>query len=405
LLYFDAVPPEKGSGSGSAFDWSPFFAAAGLEAALLEPAESEWNPLLSTDRREAWIGRYADQPDLPIRVETGSFDGMPVYFSIVAPWTTPARMEQTQQTQVRAAGIIVLSAIALLLLGAILMARANLKRGRGDRRGAFVMAGYLFFVLLAQWVLEVHHVKSFVELIMFADALQTGLFVGAIVWVIYVALEPFARRQWPHALISWSRLLTGRIRDPLIGRDLLIGSLSGVCVAVLIVVGLSIPSWLGQPGPPPINSLGTLGSLKDVAANLLRTQPGAMIVPIAIFFVIFGLRLVLRRQWLAIGAAFVLMTVVQGLQLQASSLPVWITACAVWALLIFVIVRFGVLAALISFVYGNMLLSLPLTTDASAWYANRGWFGLTLLAAVTGFGVYASLAGRPLLATTLLQDA
>ena len=205
--------------------------------------------------------------------------------------------------------------------------RANLKRGRGDKRGAFVMAGYLFVVLLAQWVLQIHHVKSFAELGMFAYALQSGLLVGASVWVIYVALEPYARRQWPQAMITWSRLLTGRFRDPLIGRDLLIGSLTGVAVSLLLLFGGLIPGWLGQPGPDPItNSVGTLGGLSDVAGIMLGLQPGAMIAPIAIFFLIFGVRLVVRKQWIAISFAFVLMSLVQGLQSQQTTVLGWVAS-------------------------------------------------------------------------------
>jgi hypothetical protein len=32
------------------------------------------------------------------------------------------------------------------------------------------------------------------------------------------------RRRWPATLVSWSRLLAGRFRDPLVGRDVLAGS-------------------------------------------------------------------------------------------------------------------------------------------------------------------------------------
>ena len=38
----------------------------------------------------------------------------------------------------------------------------------------------------------------------------------------YLSLEPLLRRLWPTLLVSWSRLVQGRWRDPLIGRDLLI---------------------------------------------------------------------------------------------------------------------------------------------------------------------------------------
>jgi hypothetical protein len=38
-------------------------------------------------------------------------------------------------------------------------------------------------------------------------------------WILYVALEPGVRRMWPDIFIGGTRLLAGRIRDPLVGRD------------------------------------------------------------------------------------------------------------------------------------------------------------------------------------------
>jgi serine/threonine-protein kinase len=406
LLAFDAVPPERAAAADEPYDWQPLLDAAGFESAGLEPAEPLWNPLADCDHRAAWTGAYADQPELPMRIEAGSFGGRPVYFRIVAPWTTPSRMEQETGGQTHVADILALSLISLVLFCGVLMARSHIRRGRGDVRGAFVMAGYLFCVLLAQWLLETHHVRSLSELGLLVDALSSGLLVGAIAWVIYVALEPYARRQWPHALITWTRLLSGRIRDPLVGRDLLIGSLSGVVVALLIVLGHQLPQWTGLvPRAPLSSSVFTLAGLDRVAGILLGTQPGAMIAPIGVFFLIFGLRILVRRQWIALGLAFALMSLLQGLQTQQTTVLGWVTSAAVWGLLIFVIVRLGILAAVISFVYANLLLALPLTTDLSSWYANRAWFGLAVLAAVTAYGFYLSLAGRPLLAGALLQDA
>ena len=40
-------------------------------------------------------------------------------------------------------------------------------------------------------------------------------------WICYMALEPYVRRYWPRTMISWSRLVKGHCRDPLLGRDLL----------------------------------------------------------------------------------------------------------------------------------------------------------------------------------------
>ena len=40
---------------------------------------------------------------------------------------------------------------------------------------------------------------------------------------VYMAFEPYVRRRSPRTLISWTRLLAGRFRDPLVGADLLVG--------------------------------------------------------------------------------------------------------------------------------------------------------------------------------------
>ena len=51
-------------------------------------------------------------------------------------------------------------------------------------------------------------------------------------WVLYLALEPYVRRYWPQAMISWTRALGGRWRDPLVGRDVLYGVVLGVLSAI-----------------------------------------------------------------------------------------------------------------------------------------------------------------------------
>ena len=49
----------------------------------------------------------------------------------------------------------------------------------------------------------------------------------AILWMLYLALEPYGRRFWPDGLLGWTRLLSGHVRDPRIGREILIGCVFG----------------------------------------------------------------------------------------------------------------------------------------------------------------------------------
>ncbi len=59
-------------------------------------------------------------------------------------------------------------------------------------------------------------------------AISTALFLSGAMWIFYMAIEPWVRRQWPKSIISWSRLLAGSWRDPVVGRDILIGVALGV---------------------------------------------------------------------------------------------------------------------------------------------------------------------------------
>jgi len=50
---------------------------------------------------------------------------------------------------------------------------------------------------------------------------------------VYIALEPYMRRRFPHLLMGWSAVLTGRVKDPIVGRDVLIGMTCGFWVVAL----------------------------------------------------------------------------------------------------------------------------------------------------------------------------
>ena len=106
------------------------------------------------------------------------------------------------------------------------MARRNLRLGRGDRRGAFRVSAFLFAVGSRGFCSGASRPDLEGEFDMLLEAIGEGS-LAALVWLIYVALEPIVRRRWPDLLISWTRLLSGRFRDPLVGRDLLAGLLLG----------------------------------------------------------------------------------------------------------------------------------------------------------------------------------
>ena len=133
------------------------------------------------------------------------------------------------------------------LLGAVYFARRNLRMGRGDRRGATRQALFFFSLLGIEFIFRDHF-----------GSIYTLLVTPVVFWLMYIALEPFVRRRWPGMLIGWSRLLAGNFRDPLVGRNLLVGCAGGIVLAMLPYLGMAFASLLNAPQERPYNG-ATLG--------------------------------------------------------------------------------------------------------------------------------------------------
>lgn len=88
-----------------------------------------------------------------------------------------------------------------------------------------------------------------VELRLFWFAVAEALIKAVVIWLFYIALEPYVRRRSPHRIISWSRLMAGNWRDPLVGRDILLGLIIGLGGTALSTFGGElIGRRLGWPG-------------------------------------------------------------------------------------------------------------------------------------------------------------
>jgi hypothetical protein len=116
----------------------------------------------------------------------------------------------------------------LIVIGGSFFALRNLRLGRGDRRSANRLAIIIMSLAMLSWILDGHHNLSNWEVDNFRIALAIALLTGGLFWILYVALEPFMRRRWPQVLVSGTRFLAGNWRDPLVGRDALVGCACGV---------------------------------------------------------------------------------------------------------------------------------------------------------------------------------
>jgi serine/threonine-protein kinase len=395
LLLLEAVPPQREAPAppGPPFDWSMLFRAAGLDLSRYQPAEPEWTPLAAWDTRAAWSGEDTAS-GAKLRIETAAWRGRPVFFRIIGPWTTPERMEHGQTNQQVAAILF----IYVLLSAAIYIAWHNFRSGRGDRRGAFKLFALYFACMASARLIQGHHAPVLGETDLFWKAISLAAVNAAAIGVFYIALEPWVRRRWPQTMISWSRLTTKGIRDPRVGRDILYGAAMGGVIGILKLLQIRLH---GIAAPPSLPNLTALGGLRPLAAFALDSVNGALFDPMIVLFVLFLMRVALRKQWLAAGATVVLLTMMAIGSVAAPAID--IPAAAILQLLeVLVLLRFGVPAVIVAGVVSTYLLDVPMTLDFSSWYAAIGFLPLIGSALIAWFGFRTALAGRPLLKDEML---
>jgi len=187
----------------------------------------------------------------------------------------------------------------------------------------------------------------------------------------------------------------GRWRDPLVGRNLLLGVLAGVAGVLALQLQHLAPGF-GLPPHPLVGSnaltLAGPAALAGYLIELLGQGPGWVFLLVVPLF----LRLVLRKPLLAAGAFVAVMTVVFNLFNEGHPVLGWLAWLLYASLLLWVLTHLGYLAMIVMMVTQQLLTQFPLTTDLSAWYAPSGLTAVLVLLALAAFGFYTSQAGRPI---------
>ena len=399
LLRMYAIPPQLSTdpATPAGVDWGRWFDAPtiGFELKELKEVSPEWTPPCACDRQAAWVGALPERPDEPVRVEAAAFRGRPVYFEIMPTWREPNPPVESPQ------GLFFLWPVMLVLLGgAVLLAIRNLRRGRGDLRGAVRLGGAILAIEMGAWIVGGHHTLSS-EWIQLTVCLGEGGTYALIYGLGYLAVEPAVRRRWPWRVTAWNRLLDGRWRDPMVGRDLLIGLALGAVVLVVMRLEWLLTAWLGVPTPPPF--MGTGPSALQIpgpppplyAVLLLLGIP--IVIPMLYLLLSFALFLVVRREWLAWGAVWLLFTLVFALPLLGPSSVgnalILLGQGVRTALWTFVLARFGLLVGT-GWLCVELLAMAPLTNHFSAWFATSGLVMAAVVMALAGYAFATATRGR-----------
>jgi serine/threonine-protein kinase len=408
LLRMYAVPPRQSNAPDTPPqpEWDRWFdkETIGFDLASLKVSRPEWTPPCACDRQAAWVGTLTDRPDFRVTVAAAAYRGRPVYFEIM-----PAARPVPAKTPLR--GNILLTTGLILLAALIVLAVRNVRAGRGDIRRATRLGLAIMSASAGAWLIGAHHSITHKQTQLILVLGQSG-WLALVYGLIYLALEPAIRRRWPWRITGWARLLDGRWRDPMVGRDVLIGLAIGAVSLIVDRVAWLSAEWAGVP-PIPITGTGPLalwvtGPPAPLWVLLAASTNVSLSVPTFLLSMSFVCFLVFRREWLAWGAVGLFSLALFTAPMLGPS-PTGNALRLFWSGLIlglglFTLARFGMLASAAALLCEIILSLVPLTADLSAWYSTQGVIGALIVTALAVYALLIATRGQGLFGEWLLGE-
>jgi serine/threonine-protein kinase len=290
----------------------------------------------------------------------------------------------------------------------VIVARHNWVVGRVDRSGAWRIGLAFLITPIVGISLIVWDVAALFHLVLGYGMAQA--IAGAVqAAVLYLALEPWARRHWPETMVTWSRVLAGRWRDPVVGRDVLIGLVGAVAVSIAHAL---LYVWIIEAGGAPagvalsanLEGAGA-GGFGFTLVNLMggRHSVGAMLLALltglsnslSLFFVLFLLRVLLKKPWIAVVATAALLGVSGWVRfLLGQSEPEALFTLFVLAVLTAASTRYGVFALAVWVWVGQFVEHAMLTPNFGAWYGQSSLTAVIVVSATALWACYTAVGGR-----------
>ncbi len=406
LISLEVLPPDKEDAAPAdpaapEPDWPLLFAEAGLDMDQFSPTEPEWLGRAYADTRAAWVGPGANASGAELRIEAAAYRGRPVYFELIAPWTTPLASPSTGLTTSQTVNNVIGITLLLGIFGTgIGLAIRHARLGRADRRGAGRLAVAAGLVALVGEILGTD-TASWLQAI--PTIVSWACFVAVLVWTFYTAIEPYVRRRWPETLISWTRLLDGRWRDPRVGRDMLMGSFLGVALGLVGALTWVAYDWRRTPSAAPQFVAAAWSGPVEALGSQLQGLQSVTLSSLGFLLLLVMFRIVLRSERAAVigfAALIVGLGTIQG----ADPVVDFLFGLPVIVGMVLILTRLG-LVALVSFLFvqggpGGTIVSF----STPEFMTGAMVVTLASMLAPAVFGFFTSLGGRKAAAAKLLDD-
>ena len=378
---------------------------------VIQPVKT---PPVYCDLVVAWRVVRGTEPGEDFVAQAGALGGRPIYFELIG---VSESFDAPRETGGAIGWAIV---FGMIFLAAIFLAWRNVRAGRADRKNAFRVA---MIVLAACACLEVlalrlHEKPAAIHFVSFLwDRAAGHIAIHAVhVWVMYLAIEPYVRRIWPRMLVGWVRLLSWRPRDPLVGREILLGSVIGVALGAVGPVTDLIAASLGMESGGPIlpefliGGIADLSGARKVMITSLLNLYSSLLWILVYASIVLVCRLLIKRDWLSLAAAAALIcislltSVGRAIELPAAMPAAVSISVTVSAAIVMTITRVGLLAALCALAMFRFTAYSPISTNFTEWYGPYSLVTFVVVCAIAGYGFFVSLAGQSILAGVMADD-
>jgi hypothetical protein len=196
--------------------------------------------------------------------------------------------------------------------------------------------------------------------------------------------------------VTWNRVLAGRWLDAQVGSHILIGAAVGSGIWVFFKAVTVYVFRNNQPSNWDVSLHALLGARHWIGAQAGYAN-SALSTGLFVFLTIFGMRQLLRNELLAALAAAALFTLAQDEVRGPDWWLIGLLYLVATAALIFVLLRFGLVATIAAAFFIAAADAMPLGTDWSAWYIPACIATLLLLVGISVFAFWRSLGGRALI--------
>jgi serine/threonine-protein kinase len=388
-------------------DWSPIFERAKLNQNEATLMATKTTPSIFCDTVVAWRIDIASDDRDPVIVLAGAVNGRPNYFEFVG---------LQGDMMPKHAPVLTYSFIKYIWIAfnivMIFLACRNLRAGRVDHskalRCALLLGGLYAAMEITAMSLGGLNLDSKVTSLGDGRGLGHFLMHAIEAWLYYMAIEPYVRRVWPRMLIGLIRVLSGRLRNPAVGGEVLIGLVVGCLLIALLMIVVAV-EWrlIADDAVHLANpiSLRTIMSPGHYLINRAHVVAWAVLGGLTWAGVVVLIRLLVRHPpTSAVLSVVVIFLMDIGLFLLLVGSSPWGAAvygigmgvCLVWLL-----TRIGVLAAIV-FMYVMRSMGLFII-EFDEWSTPYNIATLVSVLALAAYGFWVSLAGQPIFRDMLAE--